>query len=160
MAAKKNKKKNQPEAEPMPSLIFHDGTLDEASPSPTPNADLVEKALNEKSPRPPSLNHLSKYNNSAYRLMWLGVISIALVVCAMWSWSIYSQLSLVNWSVSEEKNFIETTKKSWREAFIDARGKNTEEQLIEIKENLSKLLSGASASSSISTSTENASSTP
>ena len=161
MAKKKIKKNKTAETNPMPSLVFHEGSLSENLSQPTPNADQVEKEL-LSTKRPPTLEHLSKYNNSAYRLMWIGVISITLVVCAMWSWSIYSQLSVVKWSATSENNFVEKTKANWQNAFYDKNGntKAADQQISEIKENLTKLFAGAAASSSTTTSTPGASSTP
>ena len=159
--AKKNKKKKSEETQPMPSLIFHEGSLENSDAIETPNADQIEKEL-RSAPRPPNLSHLTNYNRSAHRLMWVGVIIITVIVCAMWSYSIYAQLSNVKWSNSSETNFINDTKKNWQQAFYGRNGKTltTDEQLSEIKENLSKLFAGAAASSSVNTSTSGASSTP
>ena len=158
--SKKNKKAKSTESKPMPSLVFHEGSLKNENIEPTPNADQIEKEL-QTSPKPPTLAHLASYNRSAYRLMWFGAISIALIVCAMWSWSIYSQLENVKWSVTSEKSFVESTKENWQRAFNneDANVTKTDEQIKEIKENLSKLFAGVAASSSTTTSTSRASST-
>ncbi|MFA6105502.1 MAG: hypothetical protein WC725_02780 [Patescibacteria group bacterium] len=159
--AKKNKKNKPAETNPMPSLVFHEGSLKNENSETTPNADQIEKEL-QLSPRPPSLSHLASYNESAYRLMWLGVISVAVIICAMWSWSIYSQLSLVKISATSEKSFVDDTKANWQKAFNDSNEKNleTNTQVNKIKEGLSKLFAGAAASSSTTTSTPGVSSTP
>lgn len=163
MAGKKSKKKTDDKpsaAEPMPSLIFSEGVISE--PSPTPKADLVEKELLDTRKKP-SLEHLNSYDPSARKLMWFAVVSLTLVVCVMWSWSIYSQLSSIDWKKVSENNLLEDTKQNWKNSFQNDEGKriSAEQQITNIKSNLEKLFAGAAASSSPATSTpEVTSSTP
>lgn len=158
MAAKnkKSRSKKTQKATPMPSLIFSEGKIDNPAneTSATPKADLIEQQLIEEN-KEPTFDHLAGYNPAAKKLMWSAVISLTLVVCLMWSWSIYSQFTSIDWSKVSERNLINDTKKNWTSSFQDENGNrlSADQQVKSIKSNLEKLFAGAAASSSPTTST-------
>ena len=145
--------KNENTPAPMPSLIFHEASMEDLTESGTPNADLLEKELQSKG-RPPSFDHLKNYNHSARKMVWYAVFSLTLVIVAMWSWSIYYQFSSIRWNSGSDAGLITIAQDSWKNAFYDKSGKpmTQEERINELKSNLNKLLSGAVASSSPTTS--------
>jgi hypothetical protein len=79
----------------------------------------------------------------------------------MWSWSIYSQLTSINWNKISERNLIDDTKNNWNSSFRDEQGRRltTDQQVKTIKSNLEKLFAEAAASSSPVSSTPEVSTT-
>lgn len=152
---KKNKAQKNQKSKPMPSVIYSEGTI--SNNSTTPKADQIEKELTRVE-SPAQFKHLAKYNPEARKLLWTAVVSLTLVVCFMWSWSIYSQLSSIKWKNLSENQLYQNTKQNWTESFKDKNGEpiSPQEQVESIKSSLTKLFAGAAASSSPVTSTPEA----
>ena len=151
---KVNKSVEGKETAPMPSLVFHEGSLSDPASSETPNADQLEKEL-QNTGRPPNFDHLKNYNHKARKMVWTAVFSLTIIIVAMWSWSIYYQFSAIRWNSGSDASLVKIAQDSWNKAFYDESGKplTQEERMNELKSNLNKLLSGAAASSSPTTST-------
>ncbi|MEK7625064.1 MAG: hypothetical protein AAB467_01800 [Patescibacteria group bacterium] len=132
-------------ANPMPSLVFHEGKIDEdadvVQPTPPPASGPPKRGVQ------PTNN--SGYNPTARRLMWFAVITLTLLILGMWAWSLTNQFSDIKWAASPEKVIMDNLRSSWAQSFQTDEGQpQTSEQLKnEIKENLSKLFAGAASSS-------------
>lgn len=123
-------------AEPMPSLIFHEGNLDE------------NKNPAEEPAAPKVFLNSSAYNPTARRLMWFGVILLTLVICGLWTWSIMTQFYDINWSKSSEESFLGNLRTSWDKSFGAENGQSpsTDQLKSEVKKSLIKLFADAASS--------------
>ncbi len=141
----------------MPSLIFHEGSLNENSnqtvlTSPTPNSNIPTIFLT---------GSYTAYNPTARRLMWFAVIALTLIICGLWAWALINQFYNIKWSASPEKIFMDNLKTSWGKSFQSDSGESltTEELKTEVKENLNKLFAKAVGSATntpeINTTTNN-----
>lgn len=128
----------------MPSLIINEGVIDRENEEKEEikiDDEILQKHLFEG-----RLFIPPEYNPTARKLMWIGVVTMAVVIFGLWMWSLSVQFGGVKWSNSPEKNLIANTKKNWEESFNQS-DRSTEELKSEIKNNLEKLLSGLNASS-------------
>jgi hypothetical protein len=145
----KKKKKNS-ETKPMPSLVFHEGTLEGPSNS---IADLVEKEFQpkpkESSANTPQLSTMPGYNPSAKKLMWFAVVTVMLVICGLWAWSIQTQFSSIHLSATPEGDLLGKVKDSWNKSLYDDSGTplTTDQLKTEVKKNLVRLFAANAATS-------------
>ncbi len=138
----------------MPSLIFHEGNLDDKQNQAT--IKKTEQPLTTETSNVPEVFRVGSYagyNPTARRLMWLTVILLTLVICVMWIWSMMGQFYSVKWSASPEKTFVDNLKNNWDKSFHTENGQSlsTDQLKNEVKENLAKLFFDAATSTTATT---------
>lgn len=137
--AKNKKNSSKKEAKPMPSLIFNEGLLQDSEPiHELPQEEPTEEKIEEQ-----EKIVISGYNPKAKKLMWLGVVFVTVIICALWGWSLSVQWTSANWS--SEKDLINNTVENWEKAF-SANETTNDELKNQVKENLKKLMVGTSTS--------------
>ena len=106
----------------MPSLIFQEGTL--------PTAAHDEKShtiqpLSELPPAPekptritPLMPRNSPHDAAVRRLLWAGVTIFSVMICGIWGWSLYTQLTHLKLSNGSEAMLIDKAKKEWQDAAV------------------------------------------
>ena len=78
--------------------------------------------------------------NQRERWMWLGVISLSLIIISLWGYALFISAKNVNLRRTSEGQLIENTKKNWDTIFIETKTEAKKKQsLKQIKQLLGQL---------------------
>lgn len=155
-------KKSKNTIAPMPSLIFQEGTLSAATHD---ERQETVQPISELPPAPekparivPLVPRSSPHDVTARRLLWAGVAIFSIMICGVWSWSLYSQLSHIKLSAGSEATLIDKAKKEWQDAALKQPAGSAEYQYTKAKLQtvLAQLAHAAILSSSTTVSSTNA----
>ncbi|MBI5729100.1 MAG: hypothetical protein HY983_02580 [Candidatus Magasanikbacteria bacterium] len=71
------------------------------------------------------LKPIGGYNRTAKKIMWLGVVSLSLIIIILWGWAFKLRLALVHFAKSPEGELVQKTKTDWDQAFATEHKKTT-----------------------------------
>lgn len=132
----KGGKKNT-NVEPMPSLVFNNLTAENT-------ASTATKKRPPKNERSDAQQLLIKKISRQYKSknwMILLVSSMAIIICALWGYSLLGHLSNFNFKKTDESKILENSKNSWDKIFTITENTQLERELTKIQ--LKNILSQA-----------------
>ena len=117
--------------------------------------------------KPITLLPIAEPPRGARTYLWVGVLTISLLVLGLWAWSLKLQLTFFEWKNVPEQNFWQQTKSTWDDLFKPKPQTLTKEQLTDNLKNAFQKIQlqalGATSTENVATTTEaeiNATSTP
>jgi len=79
------------------------------------------------------LRQLATPKQAISNWLWFLVIAVGTIIATLWGYSIYNQISILNFGQSKEKQLFTQGQQSWEEAFKLTKNHDTKKELVKEK---------------------------